>query len=176
MHLVRPAAENKIFLFGEGVFLTKRRKDKSTAGSGIISFSVSTLSRPKRKISIIDDVRKPLPYPDQIFDAVYLFHILEHLTPEEARTFLREIYRVLKFSGIVRISTPDLEDICRAYVGRLKDYEGSSTEEEPTEIQMVRIGVARSNSASSFGRADERICNRWILRSTLCKRALWRCV
>ena len=74
------------------------------------------------------DVRKPLPYPDQIFDAVYLFHILEHLTPEEASTFLSEIYRVLKFSGIVRISTPDLEDICRAYVSRLKDYEGSSTE------------------------------------------------
>ena len=83
---------------------------------------------PKEKDLYYCDVRKPLLYPDQIFDAVYLFHILEHLTPEEASTFLREIYRVLKFSGIVRISTPDLEDICRAYVSRLKDYEGSSTE------------------------------------------------
>ena len=83
---------------------------------------------PKEKDLYYCDIRKPLPYPDQIFDAVYLFHILEHLTPEEASTFLREIYRVLKFSGIVRISTPDLEDICRAYLSRLKDYEGSSTE------------------------------------------------
>jgi len=82
---------------------------------------------PEEKDLYYYDVRKPLPYPDHIFDNVYLFHIIEHLTPEEARAFLRDIYRVLKFSGIVRISTPDLEDICRAYVGRLKDYEGSST-------------------------------------------------
>jgi SAM-dependent methyltransferase len=83
---------------------------------------------PEEKDLYYYDIRKPLPCPDQIFDAVYLFHVLEHLTPEEASTFLREIYRVLKFSGIVRISTPDLEGICGAYLKRLKDYEGSSTE------------------------------------------------
>jgi SAM-dependent methyltransferase len=83
---------------------------------------------PKEKDLHYCDIHKPLFFPDQSFDAVYLFHILEHLTPEEANTLLREIYRVLKFSGIVRISTPDLEDICRAYLRRLKEYEGSSTE------------------------------------------------
>ena len=106
------------------------------------------------------DVRKPLLYPDQIFDAVYLFHILEHLTPEEASTFLREIYRVLKFSGIVRISTPDLEDICRAYVSRLKEYEGSSTEKNQLryewsvlelldQIARVRSGGLMTEYATS---------------------------
>ena len=39
---------------------------------------------PEEKDLYYYDVRKPLPYPDQIFDNVYLFHILEHLTPEEA--------------------------------------------------------------------------------------------
>ena len=69
------------------------------------------------------DVRRPLNHPDGVFDAVFLFHVVEHLTPSEAESFLKEINRVLKPSGIVRLSTPDLEDICRAYLRRLEDYD-----------------------------------------------------
>lgn len=69
------------------------------------------------------DIRKPLPYPDEIFDAVYLLHVVEHLTPSEGESLLRQVYRTLKPSGIVRVSTPDLEDSCRAYLKCLEDYD-----------------------------------------------------
>ena len=71
------------------------------------------------------DIRQSLPHSDRVFDAVFLFHIVEHLTTTEAESFLKEIYRVLKPSGIVRLSTPDLEDICRAYLNRLEEYDDS---------------------------------------------------
>src|ERR1700704_5440916 len=41
------------------------------------------------------DLTQPLPYPDGAFEAVFGSHVLEHLTPGEASTLLRELHRVL---------------------------------------------------------------------------------
>jgi predicted SAM-dependent methyltransferase len=71
------------------------------------------------------DVRNPLPYATEAFDAIHLFHIIEHLSPGEATPFLRETHRVLKPAGILRLSTPDLESVCRAYLHRLADHDHS---------------------------------------------------
>jgi SAM-dependent methyltransferase len=79
------------------------------------------------------DVRAPLPYVSGTFDAINAFHIIEHLTPEQAEAFLRETRRVLRPSGILRLSTPDLEHICRGYIDRLADYDRS-----PCETNRVR--------------------------------------
>ncbi len=68
------------------------------------------------------DVRKPLPFPDATFDAIYAFHIIEHLTPREAKHFVRELHRTLRPGGVCRLSTPDLEDICRAYLNCLEAF------------------------------------------------------
>ena len=65
------------------------------------------------------DVRNGLPFPDATFEAAYALHILEHLTPGEATSLVGELYRVLKPGGLVRISTPDLEDMCRSYLRQL---------------------------------------------------------
>lgn len=71
------------------------------------------------------DVRKPFPFADETFDAAYLLHIVEHLTPPEAESLIRELYRVLKPRGILRVSTPDLEDICRSYLRQLDECRAS---------------------------------------------------
>jgi SAM-dependent methyltransferase len=57
------------------------------------------------------DLTGPLPYPDDAFEAVFGSHVLEHLTPGEAEAALRELGRVLRPSGILRIavSEPDQE-------------------------------------------------------------------
>ncbi len=73
------------------------------------------------------DVRQPLPYLEHTFNAVFLLHIIEHLTPQEGEFLLREIYRTLKPLGIIRISTPDLEDICLAYLECLEAYDRNAT-------------------------------------------------
>lgn len=73
------------------------------------------------------DLRKPLLFSDNTFDAIYTFHIFEHLTPKEAQEFMAELYRVLKPGSICRISTPDLEMVCREYLKALEEAAQSPT-------------------------------------------------
>ena len=42
-------------------------------------------------------------------------HVLEHLTPGEAETALRELHRVLRPGGVVRIAVPDLDRVIGDY-------------------------------------------------------------
>ncbi len=66
------------------------------------------------------DIRKGLPFGDNIFDAVYHSHLLEHLTRHDALGLLKEAVRVLKLNGIMRVVTPDLESIARLYLEKLE--------------------------------------------------------
>jgi predicted SAM-dependent methyltransferase len=65
------------------------------------------------------DLRKGIPYPDNCFDVVYHSHVLEHFSKGEAPQFLRECFRVLAPSGIIRVVVPDLECIARRYLEAL---------------------------------------------------------
>lgn len=67
------------------------------------------------------DVRRGLPFADNIFDACYCSHMLEHVTKDQARVIVGETYRVLKKGGIARFVVPDIEQIVRLY---LKCLEG----------------------------------------------------
>lgn len=68
---------------------------------------------------------RPLPYPDNAFDAIYSYHILEHLTPEAGLRVMREWHRVLKPGGICRVSTPDLAYFAEDYLRQLTQAEST---------------------------------------------------
>jgi predicted SAM-dependent methyltransferase len=89
---------------------------------------------PRQHIASID-LRKPLPYLDSTFDAVYSSHVLEHFRPKEAKKMIREIFRVLKPNGVCRIVTPDLESICRLYLQYLDD---ASTNPDRVNLNRYR--------------------------------------
>lgn len=61
-----------------------------------------------------------LAFPAATFDAAYLFHVLEHHTPDETERLIADLQRVLKPGGIVRISSPDLERNGRLYLDALE--------------------------------------------------------
>jgi predicted SAM-dependent methyltransferase len=65
---------------------------------------------------IAHDLAKGIPFSPDSADAVYLAAVFEHIRRNDAANFLREIYRVLKPGGIVRVGVPDLEKICRLYL------------------------------------------------------------
>ena len=67
------------------------------------------------------DLTRPLPYPDGAFEAVFGSHVLEHLTPGEAETLLRELHRVLGAGGVIRIAVPDLDRVIAEYDARDPD-------------------------------------------------------
>lgn len=73
------------------------------------------------------DLRSGLPYEDGSFDAVYHSHVLEHLTPQDARGMLAECKRVLRPGGVLRLAVPDLEGIARGY---LKTLESAASGDE----------------------------------------------
>jgi len=62
------------------------------------------------------DIRQGLPFDNNSISFINASHLIEHLTVEEGRKFLKECYRVLKRGGILRIGTPDLRKIVDAYI------------------------------------------------------------
>jgi len=78
---------------------------------------------------LIHDIRKPLPWADGTFTAVYASHVLEHMYLGQARRLLKECYRVLRPGGVVRMVVPDLRACVEDYLSkrRVEEYEGKAS-------------------------------------------------
>jgi predicted SAM-dependent methyltransferase len=62
------------------------------------------------------DSTTPYPVEDETFDWAFSEHFIEHLPPEDAIAWLREVRRVLRPGGLVRVTTPSLARYARAYL------------------------------------------------------------
>src|SRR4030095_8913465 len=62
------------------------------------------------------DLLKGISFPDNTFNVVYHSQFIEHVTRDKANFITKECYRVLKPGGIIRVVTPDLENIVRNYL------------------------------------------------------------
>ena len=80
----------------------------------------NNLDRTRGRHIVYHDLRKPLPYPENSFDAVYSSHFLEHLGQKEGDRFLGELFRTCKPGGICRIVVPDYEQVCKEYLRRME--------------------------------------------------------
>jgi len=88
------------------------------------------------------DARNKFPFASDTFDYVFSEHLIEHLTYDDAVRFLRECHRVLKLSGKIRVSTPDLRFLIELYGGN------------KTELQQKYIAWA----ARTFLPANINVC------------------
>jgi len=69
------------------------------------------------------DLTKTLPFPDNSVQFIYNEHFIEHITYDQSVSFLKECYRVLKPTGVLRISTPNLEWVIEKYLeGKLDEW------------------------------------------------------
>ncbi|NQT81293.1 MAG: methyltransferase domain-containing protein [Candidatus Aminicenantes bacterium] len=59
-----------------------------------------------------------LSWEDNTFEIVFISHMIEHISHFWIEKTLSEINRVMKDGGILRLLTPDLEVLCKAYVSR----------------------------------------------------------
>jgi predicted SAM-dependent methyltransferase len=64
----------------------------------------------------VGDVTKGLPVRQRSAKAVYCSHVLEHLTLEEFRIAVRNVYSYLREDGLFRMVVPDLEHLTSAYL------------------------------------------------------------
>ena len=76
------------------------------------------------------DMRYPFKCPNDVFDGVFTEHVLEHFYIDYARALLKEIYRILKPNGTLRLSVPDLGFRIQEY---LKDKQNDSTKAYASE-------------------------------------------
>jgi predicted SAM-dependent methyltransferase len=61
------------------------------------------------------DLTRPFPFAAATFDYVFSAHVLEHLFPPEAEDCLREVHRVLRPGGVLRLVVPDLDRMVAEY-------------------------------------------------------------
>lgn len=70
----------------------------------------------RRRPDWMMDLRRPLKCHDDFWDGIFIEHVLEHLTPFDARGALREFLRTLKPGGRLRLTVPSLAIFARYYV------------------------------------------------------------
>jgi len=57
-------------------------------------------------VDIVADIKKGIPMEDLSCDEVIMSHFFEHLNEDERLNLMKEIYRVLKVGGVVKITCP----------------------------------------------------------------------
>lgn len=90
---------------------------------------------------VVCDIRLGLPLSSDSVDVVTLSHCLEHIHPfKEAPAVLRDIKRVLKPGGVLRVAVPDLAVLTRAYLD--PKSEGAVVLAESQKYLGDSLGVA----------------------------------
>jgi SAM-dependent methyltransferase len=83
---------------------------------------------------------RKLPFKDNYFDLVYSSHFIEHLLYEDFELLLKECYRVLAPGGVIRLVTPDWDEMISEYMVQVKKHNIDYAEYIRAEIldQCVR--------------------------------------
>ena len=87
------------------------------------------------------NILEGLKFPDMTFDVVYSSQFIEHLTIDQAHDVLREIIRVIKPNGILRIVTPDMEELARSYLELLKALRNGDSQELRNRMDWIRLEI-----------------------------------
>ena len=54
------------------------------------------------------DAKRAFPFSNNVFDYVYFEHMIEHISYKDGMEMIKQIFRVLKPGGKIRIATPDI--------------------------------------------------------------------
>ena len=91
-----------------------------------------------------------LPYGDSTIDEVRADGLFEHLSFEEEPLIFRESFRVLKRGGMLNISVPDFEWICKQWLAAEDDWK-----------DFYRNDLESIKSEHWFGNFSYTLDNRW---------------
>lgn len=97
---------------GNGYFLAEARENDWQVYGVEVCRDLSIHIRKYLNLDIFIGTLEEAKFPDGFFDAVYLNHLLEHLT--DPLGFLSEVNRILKDDGVVFIGSPNAKDFLNA--------------------------------------------------------------
>lgn len=78
-------------------------------------FCTDIIDNSKLNIGLLD-ISKKFPCHDNLFDFIYIEHGLEHVPFEGVINFCQEAFRVLSYSGVLRIASPGLDNWIKYYI------------------------------------------------------------
>jgi predicted SAM-dependent methyltransferase len=109
-------------------------------------------------VEVVADIRDGLGVPDETFDYAVSIHALQDLPVLELVPALRELRRVLKAGGWLRLGLPDLDRAVAAYVRGDRGYfvvpdDDARSLGGKLSVQMTWYGASRSLLTADF--ADE---------------------
>lgn len=93
---------------------------KSYSGIDKITEVVNKLSAKYQHASFVQSVIPPLDFPDQKFDSVISFQVIEHI--KDDKRYLREISRVLKPGGVALLTTPNVNKSLSRNPWHIREY------------------------------------------------------
>jgi ubiquinone/menaquinone biosynthesis C-methylase UbiE len=73
-------------------------------------------------VDVVADILAGLPIEAEQFDYAVAIHALPEIPIREQERALRELWRVLKPGGILRLGLPDMDKAIRAYLSKDIDY------------------------------------------------------
>ena len=68
------------------------------------------------KPEVCADLSGGLPFADGVAELMHTEDFIDQLELDQARSFLRECHRILQPQGVLRVLTPDLEELARLYL------------------------------------------------------------
>jgi predicted SAM-dependent methyltransferase len=93
----------------------KTRKLHLGCGNNIIDGWLNSDLFPFSNHVVHVDATKTCPFDDETFGYVFSEHMIEHISYAQGQHMLKECFRVLKYGGKIRISTPDLSFLISLY-------------------------------------------------------------
>lgn len=118
----------------QSLFSTPERRQLAGEWSHVWFTSLPRADEPKLLHHALD---RPLPFADDTFDAIYSFHVVEHLAPAANQRVLRDLHRILRPGGVCRVSTPDLEFFASDYLQRVREQASAPTPENFARFQWA---------------------------------------
>jgi predicted SAM-dependent methyltransferase len=77
---------------------------------------------------VTDDISRLTDFADETADLIYMCHILEHIRAAQVESVLREMRRVLKVGGVLRLSVPDFDRLVDVYKAAGEDLNAIHTQ------------------------------------------------
>lgn len=111
---------------------------------------------------MVHDLAKGIPFADNSVDVVYHSHLLEHLDRDVATVFMREIARVMKPGGILRIVVPDFERCCRAYLAHIESCERAGRVEIERHDAYLEPILSMSVQREAHGTSQQKPLRRFV--------------
>jgi predicted SAM-dependent methyltransferase len=75
------------------------------------------------KVDVVFDITKRFPMEEGVIEEIFSAATLEHLRRPHVDHVLREFFRVLRPGGMLRVSTPDIEEIAKALLSKTENLE-----------------------------------------------------